>query len=697
MSGGVSVTPNEVNRSLLKTLFKFKTNSTLKQFITSNTNIKKNIYSLEEVLIILKDAIRGERLFDPKNPSVIICSKPLEQALKMKALHVTEIRDLVLKQLERVPPNSLENQINNYQTIRCNSSTSSTQPSSIITNNSINITEPTVNEAPRVVRTAGIASSIYTDKNSRFRLKPDFLKVVRMVPDLSSEDKIKTIFSYEEVTLLLSKYILSRKHQMFDHRNIKLAIVANDPLGVAFGVKAFHRCQVNSLLRSQLIPLPEDSCRPDNVIVDSTSSPGVGIVASEALVPTCASNQGPSLPPFPALIKAASTPESLLQTFGRGGQIRKRSFSGEQDAKSKMSRADSQFRVVVRGVDSNSDTDTETIHSAQSYETLKVEDCETDSADENESKMQTSRVYDVEYDIDSGEEEERPPQAYGVGKEFSSADDSDTDADEKITVAAANLSVENLYWADSEFDDIDIDIVTERNLKNNLWKCVSCNVPIKDFMRYCSNCWTIRKGWAPERPKHKKKSRAEIPKKIIPTLTVIDTDTETDSIINDIEGKYEDRPRFDSKSSISSQDSGIGSQELEIFSSQEITQNFDSNTIRPDWNLDAKFSRSISLDQASIQSSSGVSSMDTESCSVSSGDLGSMADLKVKDENTSASQPFSNLCELCCLRPKNASLIHGRLGHQVCCYPCAKKLWKKQARCPVCRRKVEKIVKNIQA
>ena len=36
---------------------------------------------------------------------------------------------------------------------------------------------------------------------------------------------------------------------------LKLAIVANDLIGDAFGVKAFHRCQVNNLLRSQLIPV----------------------------------------------------------------------------------------------------------------------------------------------------------------------------------------------------------------------------------------------------------------------------------------------------------------------------------------------------------------------------------------------------------------------------------------------------------
>ena len=56
-----------------------------------------------------------------------------------------------------------------------------------------------------------------------------------------------------------------------------------------------------------------------------------------------------------------------------------------------------------------------------------------------------------------------------------------------------------------------------------------------------------------------------------------------------------------------------------------------------------------------------------------------------------------SLCNLCFSRPKDACLIHGRTSHQYCCYSCAKKLYKKRQGCPVCRRKIEKITKNIVA
>ena len=47
-----------------------------------------------------------------------------------------------------------------------------------------------------------------------------------------------------QLTKLLSNYILANKARFFDDRNIKVAMVEGDRLGVAFAVKAFHRTQV---------------------------------------------------------------------------------------------------------------------------------------------------------------------------------------------------------------------------------------------------------------------------------------------------------------------------------------------------------------------------------------------------------------------------------------------------------------------
>ena len=48
-SNGVLVTPVELNRSLLNSLFKFKPDSKLQPFIARKTNQDKTIYTLAEV------------------------------------------------------------------------------------------------------------------------------------------------------------------------------------------------------------------------------------------------------------------------------------------------------------------------------------------------------------------------------------------------------------------------------------------------------------------------------------------------------------------------------------------------------------------------------------------------------------------------------------------------------------------------
>ena len=55
-------------------------------------------------------------------------------------------------------------------------------------------------------------------------------------------------------------------------------MVAGDPLGEAFGVRAFHRCQVNNLLKNQLIPLPESNGTETTAEVRSNGSDAGGAV-----------------------------------------------------------------------------------------------------------------------------------------------------------------------------------------------------------------------------------------------------------------------------------------------------------------------------------------------------------------------------------------------------------------------------------
>ena len=252
------VTPVELNQDVLSTLVKFNPSSKLKEFLVTKTGVEKIYYSLMEVLTLLKEIIRGEGLFDPANPSIILCSPDLEDALNVRAVHVTEIRDLVLLQVTRIPERSLRGglwifKMPSEQVLRGKFCQQTDDQQRVV-------------HTLRVIRTVDVSPVLFTDKDAEFTLKPKFLDVVRSVPGV---DQTKIIFTYEDITGLLSKYILARKDVIFDPRNIKVALVAEDPIGEAFGVRAFHRCQVNNLLRSQLTPV-SSGCSPgvDGLRVD---------------------------------------------------------------------------------------------------------------------------------------------------------------------------------------------------------------------------------------------------------------------------------------------------------------------------------------------------------------------------------------------------------------------------------------------
>nr|6SQR_A Chain A, E3 ubiquitin-protein ligase Mdm2 [Felis catus] len=49
-------------------------------------------------------------------------------------------------------------------------------------------------------------------------------------------------------------------------------------------------------------------------------------------------------------------------------------------------------------------------------------------------------------------------------------------------------------------------------------------------------------------------------------------------------------------------------------------------------------------------------------------------------------------CVICQTRPKNGCIVHGKTGHLMACFTCAKKLKKRNKPCPVCRQPIQMIV-----
>ena len=242
--------------NLLNSHYSFIPNSKLQEYIKSKIPNAKAVNTLSEILIILKDIIRDEGMFDEKNPSIILCSEHLENALGMKALHVSEIRALVLKHLVLQQLN-LVLHVLPKPTGHCNLDSQQLllQQLNLVLYTPPNVAIPHVQESStRVLRSAptkNIHKTIYND-NTKVTLKPDFKKTLCQ---LKHFPKNKRHFTYKEICNYTSEYILLKKNQIIDPRNIKVALVKNDALGKAFGVNSFHRCQVTSLIHKQLIPV----------------------------------------------------------------------------------------------------------------------------------------------------------------------------------------------------------------------------------------------------------------------------------------------------------------------------------------------------------------------------------------------------------------------------------------------------------
>ena len=201
------------DNSSMGVIIKWKQNSKLEQYLSLKCGEKDHSFTYVKVLKTLKDVIISEKLFDPKNPGIILCDDNLEQALDQKALHVSQLNAAIIPHFE------------NWKQI----------------------------EFPQVIHTKNPTEHgkrFFGNPMTEFSMQPNLL---RLIKDVAGPNNKKSIFSVTEILNLISQYIIANKSTIFDPRNITLAMVKNNLLGKALDVAAFHRSQIRALLDKQLI------------------------------------------------------------------------------------------------------------------------------------------------------------------------------------------------------------------------------------------------------------------------------------------------------------------------------------------------------------------------------------------------------------------------------------------------------------
>ena len=221
-------------------------------------------------------------------------------------------------------------------------------------------------------------------------------------------------------------------------------------------------------------------------------------------------------------------------------------------------------------------------------------------------------------------------------------------------------------------------------------------------------CWKLRAGWLPDVPSSATKKLENQSKFGAKSINRDKTVGKTDS-----DGKTDSGPGIDFieiKSATADFDSGVGglsssfpsSQETvkssQFFSSQETSTpaTKKSEEIMPE---DALIERKIAVSkESSLFHEAQASEVRCTFSNFQRSNSSSIESLESqksdKNVTSKSSGSVTDPCMICLSKPKSASLVHGSSGHQVCCFSCAKRLKRRGKVCPVCRRPIQKVIKN---
>ncbi|XP_053572788.1 E3 ubiquitin-protein ligase Mdm2 isoform X4 [Bombina bombina] len=202
----------------------------------------------------------------------------------------------------------------------------------------------------------------------------------------------------------------------------------------------------------------------------------------------------------------------------------------------------------------------------------------------------------------------------------------------QVTIYQAEDSDTGSFYDDTEISEADY------------WKCLECDEINPPLPSHCHRCWSLRKDWLPDKKERKlpplKRKRSE------------EADDEDGFDVPDCKkGKLSDSQDFVAEKKEDDAAQSSESQETEDFSQPSTS--------------------------GSIVSCSQEDPKEIE-----------------REENLETTLPITSIepCVICQTRPKNGCIVHGRTGHLMACFTCAKKLKRRNKPCPVCRQPIQMIV-----
>ncbi|XP_034719015.1 E3 ubiquitin-protein ligase Mdm2 isoform X1 [Etheostoma cragini] len=458
----------------------------------------------------------------------------------------------------------------------------------------------------------------------------------------------KDVFTIKEVMFYLGQYIMQK--QLYDQKQQHIVHCSQDALGRVLGVDSFSVKEPRvlfAMITKNLVAVKNQDSPPSlsEAHSDSQTDGGTEEAVSESRSSSpdrrgrrrrrrrssCrSSDPGPS-------DSLAGDEDNWEEE--EGGRKRRRSDSYS------LTFDDSLSWCVIGGLESVRDR-----HSSQSSDShstsVRSEVTVADSDSDN---------FSVEFEVES------------IDSDDYNEDDASLSADDQVYEVTI-FEEEDSFDEDTEITEADY------------WRCAKCDEVNPPLPRNCLRCWALRQDWLSE------VSASSSPKVLPPKPTdqsaakeAPGSDVEDNEGVDVPDGKRAKTPLL--SQCLSDAPSSAPNSQDPLSSSQPSSS---SKVWTPD----------------SQPSSSSYSSMDSQELLPSSptSPPPPLPPPTAPELERSVSAewrlPDSCLdpCLICQSRPKNGCIVHGRTGHLMSCYVCARKLKKRNKLCPVCRLPIQSVV-----
>lgn len=459
----------------------------------------------------------------------------------------------------------------------------------------------------------------------------------------------KEVFTMKEVMFYLGQYIMQK--QLYDQKQQHIVHCAQDELGRVLGVDSFSVKEPRvlfAMLTKNLVAVKSQDSLPSLSESQSNSQPER---TTEAGTESHSSSPDRRRQGRRRRRRSRLSSEPGTSQTAEANEVEDGSEEEEDDVKKRRSDGysltfdDSLSWCVIGGLGGGRDRHSS--RSSDSHSTSERSEFTIAASDSD------SDNFSVEFEVES------------IDSDDYNEDDASLSADDQVyEVTIFEAEDEDSFDEDTEITEADY------------WKCGKCDELNPPLPSNCLRCWTLRQGWMPEVSVNKSATSQKVlptkPKQS-PTKESPGPDVEENEGVDVPDGKRAKTPSFLSQTLDDSTASALESS-CSALNSQELTSSLPSSSSSQDkpW-TDSQPSSSDSLE---LLPSSPTATQVERNVS---------ADWRLPE---SCLDP----CLICQSRPKNGCIVHGRTGHLISCYVCARKLKKRNKLCPMCRLPIQSVI-----